>query len=358
MKKYTLILALFTFTICLAQIEEIVTAGDISDAQELAEEHLREHNIPGMAISVSKNGQLVWSEGFGYSNIEIKRKVDPSKTQFRIASISKSLTAAALAKLMDDKKLDLDHSLYVYLPDYPKKKYAFTIRQIGGHLAGIRHYKGNEFILNKKMSITEGLDIFKNDSLLFEPGTRYKYSTYGWNLLSEVIQTTAQVPFNDYMQQVIFRPLKMTSTTLNVSDSIMPNRTQFYNKTYKGTIVLGPEVSNEHKVAGGGFLSTSEDLVRFGNEIITTTILSKNAVSELLKPQYTNDGNATNYGIGFVVTESSKGTVKYLHTGGGIGATTVLIMYPKEELVIAFVMNLSQAPGKALIEKLESLFIE
>lgn len=358
MKKSILLTALLVVTFCKAQVDEIVSTKNIATAQKLASEHLEKNNIPGMAISVSKNGKLIWSEGFGYSNIEIKRKVNPAKTQFRIASISKSLTAAGLAKLIDDGKLELDESLYKYLPKYPKKKYNFTIRQIGGHLAGIRHYNGSEFVLNKKMSITEGLDIFKDDPLLFEPGTRYRYSTYGWNLLSEVIQTIADIPFNDYMQKQIFKPLKMTFTMVNASDSLMSNRTQFYNKTNAGSIELGPEVSNEHKVAGGGFLSTSEDLIRFGNEIISPKIISQKTISELVKTQYTSDGKATNYGVGFSIRESSKGTPKYRHTGGGIGATTVIEMFPEEQLVIVMLINLSQAPGRELIENLETLFID
>lgn len=356
--KKSLLLLLFGFSLCYSQTTEVVSTEAIAAAQKLAKEHIEKNNIPGMAISVSKNGKLIWSEGFGYSNIEINRKVDPAKTQFRIASISKSLTAAALAKLMDVDKLNLDESLYTYLPDYPKKKFDFTIRQIGGHLAGIRHYNGQEFILNKKMSITEGLDIFKSDSLLHEPGSRYKYSTYGWNLLSEVIQVVADTPFNDYMQLVIFEPLKMSSTTLDLSDALMPDRTQFYIKKSTSQIILGPEVSNEHKVAGGGFLSTAEDLIRFGNEIISPKILSKNTISEFVKTQYTADGKATNYGVGFSIRESSKGTPKYRHTGGGIGATTVIEMFPAEQLVIVMLINLSQAPGRDLVEDLEALFID
>jgi len=358
MKKLILIVAILSSSFCAGQVSGLSLTENISEARKLAKEHLENANIPGMAISVSKDGDIIWSEGYGYMNTEIKKKVSPSETQFRIASISKSLTAAGLAKLMDEEKLNLDESLYIYLPNYPKKKYDFTIRQIGGHLAGIRHYNGSEFVLNKKMSITEGLDIFKDDALLHEPGSRYRYSTYGWNLLSEVIQVVAKTPFNEFMQKSIFAPLEMNNTTLDLSDALMPNRTQFYIKTNGNKIVLGPEVSNEHKVAGGGFISTSEDLVRFGNEIISPNILSKESVAELLKPQSTSDGKSTDYGVGFGIAKTSKGTPKYSHTGGGIGATTVLLMYPQEKVVIAVVMNLSQASGRSLVEKLEEIFID
>ncbi len=326
--------------------------------KDFASNFLIKEKIPGMSISVSKKGTLIWSQGFGYSDIQNKTKVSSTKTQFRIASISKPISAVALATLVDKNELDFDSSIYTYLPNYPKKQYDFTIRQIGGHTAGIRHYKGTEFLLNKKMSITEGLNIFKHDSLLFKPQSGYKYSTYDWNLLSEIIQKVAQTPFNDYVQKVLFKPLNMASTTLDVSDSIMPNRTKFYIKTDADKIILGPEVSNEYKVAGGGFLSTSEDLIKFGNEIISPQIISETSLKELVKPQILESGKSTHYGIGFSVGKTKNKTPVYSHSGGGVGATTLLLIYPEEEVVIAILTNLSSVPIFDLGKSLESVFLD
>ena len=279
-------------------------------------------------------------------------------TQFRIASISKSLTAAALAKLMDDGLLDLDKSVYTYVPNFPKKKHDFTVRQAGGHIAGIRHYNGSEFILNKKMNIVEGLDIFKDSELKFKPGTDYSYSTYGWNLLSVAVQNASKTEFNAYMNATIFNPLGMKNTALDLSDQDMPNRTLFYYKTKAGSLVLGPEVSNEHKVAGGGFVSTSEDLIKFGNEIISPKILSKTSVSELVKEQILENGKGTGYGVGFGIGKTKNNTVIYSHSGGGIGATTLLLMYPEDGIVISIVTNMSGLPIRDFGDQLENVFID
>ncbi|MCO4822814.1 MAG: beta-lactamase family protein [Flavobacteriaceae bacterium] len=335
-----------------------ISKSQIETAKQITADFLNSEKIPGLSISMSQNGSIIWSEGFGYSNIEQKTKVNPSVTQFRIASISKSLTAAALAKLVDDGLLDLDESIYTYIPDFPKKKYDFTVRQVGGHIAGIRHYNGSEFILNKKMSIVEGLDIFKDSPLKFKPGTKYSYSTYGWNLLSVVIQNASKTEFNKYMRTAIFEPLKMNSTTLGLSDQDMPNRTLFYNKTHKDAIVIGPTVSNEHKVAGGGFISTSEDLVKFGNEIISPKILSIASVKALVTSQKNDEGKTTNYGIGFGVSETAIDSPKYSHSGGGIGATTFILLYPEEKIVIAILTNLSGVPIRDLIKQLETVFLD
>ena len=248
--KIIVILTTLNLSFCFGQSDSSLKVK-ILEAQKIAQDFLDKEQIPGMSISVSKSNQLIWSEGFGFSNLEKQNKVSPSTTQFRIASISKSITAMGLAKLVDDKKLGFDESIYTYIPDYPKKKYDFTVRQVAGHIAGIRHYNGNEFISNKKMSIVEGLDIFKNSRLKFEPGTKYSYSTYGWNLLSVVIQNASGTEFNKFMKNSIFTPLQMHSTTLGLSDVVMPNRTEFYIKTNSNLVKLAPKVSNEHKVAGG-----------------------------------------------------------------------------------------------------------
>ena len=170
MRHLFLLIPFLTINFCVAQIGSIPPPSnyqkEIDSVSASALHFLQEEKIPGIAISVSKGGGIIYSNGFGYGNIDKQMKVDPAATQFRIASISKSLTALAMAKLVDDDKLDFNKSIYNYLPDYPKKKYDFTVKQVGGHIAGIRHYKGSEFVLNKEMNITEGLDIFKDDPLL------------------------------------------------------------------------------------------------------------------------------------------------------------------------------------------------
>jgi len=329
----------------------------IDSAKIIAEQFLKDQQIPGMAISVSQKGKLIWSEGFGFSDVATQKKATPNTTQFRIASISKTITAAAMAILVDEDKLDFDTSVYAYVPNFPKKKHDFTVRQVAGHIAGIRHYKGMEFLLNKKISIVEGLDIFKNDSLLFQPGTDYSYSTYGWNLLSVAVQNASKMDFNTYLLERIFTPLQMKNTSLGFSDKAMPNRTSFYVKQ-NGTITIAPTVNNEFKAAGGGFVSTSEDLILFGNEIINPKIISKKTITELVTPLTISVGKNTNYGIGIGVVKLKNNTLRYAHSGGGMGATTFLSMYPEKDLVIAVLTNLSGVNIRKLMSELEGVLIE
>ena len=322
-------------------------------AKKLAKKFLRQQGIPGMSISVSKKGELIWSEGFGYATRKPKTKVAPNKTLFRIASISKSITALTLAKLVDNKTIDLNESIYKYLPEYPKNTYDFTVKQLGGHLAGIRHYQGNEFTLNKKMSITEGVDLFKNDALLFEPSTQFSYNTFGYVLLSEIMQKASKIDFNTLVKNAVFKPLGMTNTMLDDSEKNLPNKTNFYRKKR----VLSSPVANEYKVAGGGFLSTSEDLIKFGEEIISPKTVSKEALSEMITSQKLKSGNITGYGIGFSVECTKYNTQKYYHTGGGVGASSVLLIYPKEGIVISVLTNRSGVSMDAFGAALEAIFV-
>ncbi len=327
-------------------------------AKKLAKKFLRKADIPGMAISVSKHGEIIWSEGFGYSSKKPKVKVKPDITIFRIASISKSITALALAKLAEDKIVDLDSSIYKYVPDYPKKEYDFTVRQLGGNLSGIRHYKDdNEYALNKKMSITEGLSLFKNDSLLFKPGTKFNYTSLGYVLLSEIIQNATKGPFETFINDTIFKPLRMEHSMIDISDADIPNKTQFYRSAFLKKPVIAEPVANEFKVAGGGFLSTSEDIIKLGNEIIYSKLISKEAIKEIITSQRLSSGNKTGYGIGFSTVTSSNGTPKFYHTGGGVGASTILMVYPEEELVITVLTNLTGVTMLDFGNALESIFI-
>ncbi|MDD7913011.1 serine hydrolase domain-containing protein [Polaribacter ponticola] len=221
----------------------------------------------------------------------------------------------------------------------------------------MRHYKGDEFLSNKKMTIINGLDLFKNDPLLFKPGTSYKYSTYGWNLLSIVIQNASKKNYLSYMKDEIFSPLEMKNTVVGNPDIAIKNKTIFYIKR-NNKIKIAPVVNNIFKAAGGGYLSTSEDLIKFGNELINPTIISKKSFLDLVKTQKTSNQKNTNYGIGVVVSKTKNNHLKYSHSGGGVGASTYLLIYPKQNIVISILTNLSGVRMKNYIKNLEQILIE
>jgi serine beta-lactamase-like protein LACTB, mitochondrial len=317
-------------------------SGAVDRAHAIACEKLAP-KIPGFALAVAVDGRIVWSEGFGYANLATKRPATPA-TQFRIGSVSKSLTADAVAQLYELGKLDLDAPVQRYVPTFPDKGAPITTRLLGGHLAGIRHYQGNEFLLNRRFpTVTAGLAVFQNDPLIAPPGTKYSYSSYGFNLIGAVVEGASREEFLSYMSRHVFKPLGMTHTAPDKNDSLIPNRTRFYERTGAGQFVPAPTVDNSYKWAGGGFLSTAEDLVRFGSAHLQPGYLKATTLELLFTPQHTTDGAATEYGLGWFIGTDTLGHRYVYHGGSSVGGTTAFGVDRDSRVVIALVTNLSDA---------------
>ncbi len=337
---------------------EDVYSNARKEATTIVKGLMDENAIPGLAIAVSIGDELVWSEGFGYSNLYQQTPVDPAKTMFRIGSVSKTLSASALGVLMESGKLDPDLPVQTYVPDFPKKKYPITVRQVAGHIAGVRHYRGNEMLSDKFYpTVSEGLEIFKEDSLLFEPGTDYSYSSYGWNLISAVVEGASGTDFLEFMSKKVFKPLDMKNTLADYANQDIPGRTTFYIRTDSG-VVNAPYVDNSYKWAGGGFISTVEDLNRFGRAHMTPGFLEKETLKTLQNTQFLTNGDPTDYGMGWSSGEDERGKFFVGHTGGSIGGITQFWIYPSEELVIAVLTNINPVRYGESVTRIAWLFME
>lgn len=302
--------------------------------------------IPGVAIAVAVDGHVVYAEGFGYADLEERVPVWPT-TKFRIGSISKSLTATALVQLVEQGKIDLDAPVQKYVPSFPDKGAKITPRLLAGHLAGVRHYQGNEFqIAQHYNSVLDGLKIFENDPLIAAPGTGFHYSSYGYDLLSAVIESASGENFLAYMQRHVFTPLGLVDTKPDQNRSIIEQRSRFYAREDDGTTDNAPYVDNSYKWAGGGFLSTPEDLVRFGSALLHPGFLPESSLQLLFTSQKTISGQETGYGMGWFIGRSKSGQRIYQHSGGSVGGTSQLIIYPDTGVVVALTTNLSQGLWK------------
>lgn len=329
----------------------------IAQSEKIIKEVMRDARLPGLAVAVSVKGKLVWSNGFGYSDIENDIPISPSKSKFRIGSVSKPLTAYGLALLYQEGKVDLDAPIQKYVPDFPKKKWDISLRQLGGHTAGIRHYRGNEFMSTKKYeTVKEGLTFFKNDALKFEPETQYSYSSYGWNLISAAMEGASGEPFLSFMEKEVFQPLQLRNTEADWADEENLQRTKFYTMV-GNKIEEAPYVDNSYKWAGGGFLSTAEDLIKLGNAVLYGTHLNEQTIHEFTKSQKLKSGKMTNYGIGFRSSQDKKDRRWIGHSGGSVGGTTMWLIFPEQELVIAMITNVGSAGWKDLAFRVSNQFL-
>ena len=325
--------------------QSISIAKKIDSARGLVIDLMSKQKIPGLSVTIMQNGKIIWSEGFGFADLENRVPVNPSTTRFRIGSVSKTLTADALAVLYENGKLNLDAIIQTYVPYFPVKKYPITVRQVAGHIAGIHHYLDQSQFLSaaRYNSVKESLDIFKDDTLLFEPGTKYTYSTFGWNLLSAVIENASQTPYLEFMQKNVFEKLGMLHTTADKNDSIISGRTRFYQLNRDTQINNATYVDNSNKWAGGGFISTSEDIAQFASAHCKAGFMKASTLELFTTSQKLRDGKETGYGIGWSVGKEENIRSYYGHTGGSVGGITFMRVYPKEQFVIAILTNTSDA---------------
>ena len=320
----------------------IAPAKDYSKAEEHARtvaKELLSRGIPGLAIAVAVDGRIVYSEGFGFADLEERVPVWPT-TKFRIGSVSKPLTAVALVQLVEQGKLDLNAPVQKYVPSFPDKGALITPRMLAGHLGGIRHYKDGEPDSQKHYdSVVDGLERFKDDPLVVPPGTKFSYSSFGYNLLSAAIEAAAGKRFLDFEQEQVFTPMGLLNTTADQPADIIPQRARFYSGTKGKSTQNAMFVDNSYKWAGGGFISTSEDLVRFGSALLQPGYLKAESLKLLFTPQKTKDGKETRYGMGWFIEKSASGKRIFEHSGGSVGGSSELILYPDSHLVVAFICN-------------------
>ena len=327
-------------------------AAVIEDARRLVRMDQRERGYPGIAIAVSVDGETVWSEGFGYADLEHRVPMWPS-VKFRVGSVSKSMTAAAVATLVEAGRLDLDVPIQRYVPSFPEKPQPITTRQLGGHLAGIRTYEGDEnFIRDPYQSVVDALDIFRDDPLLHPPGSAFSYTSYGFNLISAVVEGASGQPFLDYMADAVFRPLGMRETVADWVTPIVPGRASYYVRNDAGQVVNAPFVNNSYKWAGGGFLSTTEDVLRFANAHLRDDYLSKASRKTLFTEQRTDAGEGVGYGFGWFTQQDDAGRRLLSHAGGSVGGTSLMIMQPETRVVVAGLINLTGANNEVVREVL------
>ncbi len=319
-----------------AYCESIATARSYIDSLRNA------LGAPGLAIAVSIRDQLVWSEGFGYANIE-KQEPAHRTTKFRIGSVSKSLASIGMARLVEDQQLDLDQQVQSYLPDFPEKEYPFTVRQLATHQSGIPHYRATDFFINRHFdSVTESLEVFEKRKLKFEPGSDFQYSTFGYVLLSAVMEQASGTPFLEYMDEAIFEPLGVKNTIADDVTMAIADRAEFY-KAGKDKPVKDFDLS--YKWAGGGYLSTAEDLVRIIDGM--DELLSASTVEELWTPVPLQSGemNPQSYALGWRVYATKSGEEVIHHGGVSPGGRAFVATLPGRNITVAILANASVRYG-------------
>ena len=334
----------------------------IEAARQVVRDLLAATPVPAFSVAVYQHDAPIWAEAFGKADLELDI-VATSAHRFRLGSVSKAITATLAAVLAERGGVDLDAPIARYMPELPEQHRSTTARQLLTHRGGIRHYNNHDFDLTAPggsidnrnyASSADILGIFVSDPLIARPGERVSYSTFGYSLVSLVLEAAARTPFPELIQSEIARPLALKSLGPDAPRSIVPARVPGYipraQAGWARPAVEGPwanaSMNNPaYKWAGGGLLATPTDLALFGAAHLAPGKLSRSILDALFTVHTQATENSPPLGLGWRIDEDPAKRLRWHHAGGQDGARASLVVYPKENLSIALATNLTGTPG-------------
>src|SRR5579871_679613 len=301
-------------------------------------------HAPGVSVGVVENGKYEWARGFGLADAENNVPAG-EHTLYRLGSISKPLTAVGALQLWERGKLDLDAPVQKYCPAFPDKQKPITTRELLGHLGGIRHYKEGADDLEGGSTkhfdnpIQAGLDFFKNDPLVADPGTHFHYSTQGYTLVGCAMEGATGAKYLDLMKQNVINPAGMEDTQADNRLAIIPYRTRFYQRTDSGVVENADFLDSSYKIPGGGWISSAVDMANFEVAVLNDKLLkrpTRDLMWTALKP---SDGSEDHYGLGWGVGDD-KGVRVVGHDGGQQGTSTDFQIAPEQRAGVVVLANM------------------
>jgi CubicO group peptidase (beta-lactamase class C family) len=286
---------------------------------------------------VAKDGKIFWTEAAGLADVENNHSVD-IQTHFRIASISKCITAVAIMQLVEKGKIRLDQDARNYIPYFPKKKWKFTVRQLLNHTAGIRNYYKNEFDdIKHYPTLKDAVEIVAKDSLDFKPGTKYMYTTLGYNFLGAIIEKVSGMSYSGYLKKNIFQPAGMYSTYPEFQNELIYNKSRMYARNKYRMLENAPLADLSNKIPGGGISSTVGDLLNFSIALLDGKLIKRETLDSMIVPTVLKNGVKINYGLGFTLGIDHAGRKYFAHEG--YEGTSLLVIFPDQKLSSVDLIN-------------------
>ena len=329
--------------------------GAADSAQLLMEEVIHSLQLPSVSVAVQIKGERVWAATWGFMDIK-KRIPTTLQTQYRAGSVSKSMAGLATARLEARGQIDLDEPIGTYLSSYPPFPKQPTLRQLASHTGGIRHYSqpGHPAFFQEQLSkkhyssVREALGMFMGDSLIYEPGYGFQYSTHGFTLLSAGLEQATGETYLSLVHQLVWEPAYMNHTSPDDLTQTFPNRAIPYTPIMNHLVYMeGPDPS--YKWAGGGILTTPSDLVSMGDAFLMGDLAPISPQDSRFKPVPLTGGerNPQNYALGFRNDREGElmgyeEEVHVMHHGGSSpGGSSFLLLVPSDTLSASAMTNLS-----------------
>lgn len=329
-----------------------------ADIDSLATRALADGPIAGITVAVSRGGNVLHSNGYGYADLENDVQATPL-TVYRIGSVTKQFTAVAIMQLVESGRLALDAPLTDVLPSYPMHGKTITVRQLLGHTSGIKSYTEVEDWRESDMldkSTTEMLALFKDLPLESEPGEAFSYSNSGYFLLGVIIEKLASVPYATYLAEHVLKPASLADTQYCSENTIVKHRAQGYRRVASKFRNDAP-LSMTQPYAAGALCSTAGDLNRWRAALLDGTLLTSESLKRMESSGSLNDGRNSGYGFGVFLGEL--GEHPMVSHGGGInGFASHTSYYPDDDVAISILSNTEGANVSALEKQIARLVLD
>jgi serine beta-lactamase-like protein LACTB, mitochondrial len=326
---------------------EALSAARLAVVERTLDDARRSLGIPGLSAAMALGPEHLWSKGFGVANVE-KDVPAAENTVYRLASVSKTITAVAALQLAAEGKLDLDSAVQRYVPDFPKKQWPITSRHLLTHQSGFRHWTLEEWASTEHYSsISAALEPIQNDPLIFEPGTQDSYSSIGYTVLGRVIEGASGRSYMAYVRDKIFAPARMTHARDDDARAVVPQRAAGYKRDGTGRLRTSIASDTSGKLPAGGLLATAPDMARFGASLMAGELLDKATFNRMCTAQTLKNGTPVSVGLGFRVTEH-RAQLECWQQGAQPEVSGLLYLRPRRGVAVALFCNLENMPGALL----------
>jgi serine beta-lactamase-like protein LACTB len=319
--------------------QDVRAAARLSDRMLAA--LVEANGVPGMGAAVVRDGELLWSGSTGLRDVERGLPVD-ARTKFRLASVSKVVTATAAAQLVEQGALDVDAPVQDMLPWLVAPWPALTPRQLASHTSGLPHYQDVDDARGdtRYASVRDAVRVFERRPLLAAPGTAYEYSSWGYTLLSAVVEARARLPFLDYVRTRVAPGLAIGPDATDGGDADVSRAYAFAS----GRVVPAPRHDFSYTWGGGGLMATPGAIALFGARLMAGGIVSPQTWRWMQQPTRMADGGTARerdyeVGFGWRVGTDADGRRIAQHAGVTEGARSALVLWPESRLGASVLSN-------------------
>nr|WP_321355771.1 serine hydrolase domain-containing protein [uncultured Draconibacterium sp.] len=331
--------------------------GEIKQVREELSFYMRTNFIPGAQVAISKNGKLIYSEGIGLASKDLNVKTTRD-TKFRIGSLSELYTTLIYLKMVEDGTLIPDSTIQHYLPDFPEKRLPVTVENLKDHTSGIREMNSREREWRGiNVTLKKGLETFQNDELMAPPGAIHKESRLNFNLLGAIMEKASGKNFRELLEEYVTDTLHFENTCPDNPFATIKGRTDFYDHNIISQVVNALSIDMRWRAPSEGLLSSAEDLIKLTNIYLNSDYLNDSTRAHLFDPAELSNNQKAQFANGWLILHDRQGNTFYGRDGFVHGGNSSILIYPKEELVIALTSNLTQDRPNNTIFKLADIFL-